>query len=110
MLTWKSAGVMKNKKGIPFSLEYTRLLVVEGANYYPFGVRVINEDLKKQGVPDEHLFKVFIKKDTLTWQTAESFLTVDPINDIKSRLEQADNNNIPFFMPDFSMQRGYAIV
>lgn len=110
-MNWKAFNKYKNKNGKEFSIEYAQLLVENGADYFPFGVKIINKELKDSEKPCEHIYKVFIKNShARNWGDAENYLTGFPLEDIRLRLENIDNSYIPMYLPDFNFRDGYAII
>jgi len=110
-MKWKAEKTQKNMNGINFSIEYTELLVEDGADYFPFGVKIINKQLKDNNKPCEHIYKVFIKDShARNWADAEIYLKGLPFQDIRLRLEKVTNSFIPMYLPDFNFRDGYAII
>jgi len=108
---WKKISSYTNKNGKAFDIHYLDQPKVEGFDYYEFCIKVTNLDLKKKDEACEHIYKVIIKKEIISnSDDALNVLLGSPIYDIKKRLENVTDLNIPFYLPDFSFSGGYSII
>lgn len=91
----------KNRSGVEYTLKAQVTPTSTEASYHRFEVRAT--------LPDGpgHTFVVVIKKTFLPDPNdALKFLSTDPWNDIKARLNKADQKGVDIFLPEFGADWG----